>query len=105
MVKKIIIKEKKEGNKNKTYVTGITAIDGITSKKTAEEFAKKLKTRFGCGCKVDSVTSKKDGEDKSDEEKTEERKQKDELVLIFQGNHKDKISRYIKENFPKVIVQ
>lgn len=80
---KIVVKEKKEKNKNKTYITGISAIN-LNTKKEAEEFAKKLKIKFGCGGKVDK------------EEESEK------LLIVFQGNHRDKICKYIRENYPTV---
>jgi translation initiation factor 1 (eIF-1/SUI1) len=80
---KIIIKEKKEKGKNKTYVSGLTAIDNDTNTKVgAEKLGKTLKTKFGCGCHVVE-------EDKS-------------FCLVFQGYHRDKIANYLKEKYPQI---
>jgi translation initiation factor 1 (eIF-1/SUI1) len=84
--KKIIIREKVERGKKKTIIEGLISIETIeNTKKSHEELGKKLKIKFGCGCHV-----------------LEEEKGK--FVLIFQGYHKDKITKYIKTNYPKVTI-
>ena len=85
--KKVIIKEQKEKNKNKTYVFGLSAIEGLEKRKALDNFAKLLKNKFGCGCKIEP-----------------DEKRESQSVLVFQGNHKLNISRFIKEQYPKVIV-
>jgi translation initiation factor 1 (eIF-1/SUI1) len=85
--KKIVIKEQKEKNKNKTYVSGLSSIDGLDKMKALEQFAKKLKTKFGCGCNI-----------------TPDEKNAKKFILVLQGNHKESISRYLKELYPKVII-
>jgi translation initiation factor 1 (eIF-1/SUI1) len=83
--KSIVIKEVKIKNKNKTYISGLDAIEGFNTKKIVEKFATLLKVKFGCGCKVEP--------DETNNEK---------FVLIFQGNHKEKITSFIKEKYPTV---
>ena len=80
--KKVSIKEKVERGKKKTVVSGLEMIDDLATEKGLKDFAKKLKTGFGCGCQIT-----KDEDTKKD-------------ILIFQGNHRDKIYTFIKKAYP-----
>jgi translation initiation factor 1 (eIF-1/SUI1) len=81
--RKVVIKEKIEKGKKKTYVIGLELIDDLNTTKRLKEFTKKLKTNFGCGCQLTKDDNKKD-------------------LLILQGSHKEKITIYIKSKYPSV---
>lgn len=82
--KKITIKEKKDKNKNKTYVSGIEAIDEFATKKGVDELTKTLKMLFGCGGNIESDTKTKRN------------------VMVLHGNHKEKLLKYFKTKYPKI---
>lgn len=84
--KKVIIKEKIEKGKNKTVVTGLELVEELSTEKGLRNFAKKIKTGFGCGCHMT-----KDDVSKQN-------------ILIFQGNHRNKIKALIKEKYPNICV-
>lgn len=84
--KKVVIKEKIEKGKKKTVVSGLEIIEELSSDKGLRNFSKKLKTTFGCGCQLTIDTDTK------------------QKILIFQGNHKDKIRALIKDKYPNIQV-
>lgn len=83
--KKIKIKEIRIRGRNKTFVEGLDTYDEFKDIENIKKLSKEIKNKYGCACTL-----------------LEEGNQKN---LIFQGNHKQNIKNYLKEKYPKLLVE
>lgn len=83
--KKVVVKELRERGKNKTFIQGLNLYDEFKEIDNLKKFIKEIKEKFACGCTI----------------VTNDNQQK----LLLQGNHKDNITKFIKEKYSKIKIE